>query len=227
MTPETTKRRSQAYSLRTNWLAYACLIGNGCFAVAVLVLHLLQPERSPLNEAVSFYAHGAQGWLFTAGLLAWGGGSTALLLGLARTVRIRGGYAGLLGLAVWSAGVITSGLFRADPPGQWGNPPSAAALIHENAARVSFITLPIAALLLSHGLRRAPEWRRTVGVLYLPAVMIVASLIVFFASLLPISDSFSPPMLFGLTERMLLVAYVAWLCGAAIWLLRSTYSSRH
>jgi len=222
MTSEATKKRRQAYSLSTGWLAYACLSGNGCFAGAVMALHLLQPERSTLNEAVSFYIHGAQGWLFTAGMLAWGLGSAALVLGLARTIRIRAGKAGLLGLAVWSAGVITSGLFRADPPGQWGNSPSAAASIHENAARVSFIALPIAALLLSHGLRRAPEWRRTAGVLYWPAVMIIVSLIVFFASLLPVSDSLRPPILFGLTERMLLAVYSAWLCAAAILLLRST-----
>jgi hypothetical protein len=227
MTSETIKRRRQAYSLPTGWLAYACLSGNGCFAAAVLALHLLQPELSPLNEAVSFYVHGAQGWLFTAGLLAWGIGSAALLLGLARTVRIRGGNAGLLGLAVWSAGVLTSGLFRADPPSQMYSNPSAVGLIHENAARVSFIAMPIAALLLSHGLRRAPEWRRSAGVLYLLAVMIVVSLILFFASLLPLSDSLSPPILFGLTERMLLVAYAAWLCAAAIWLLRSTTGPAH
>ena len=222
MTPESTKQQRQAYSLSTGWLAYACLSGNGCFAAAVLVLHLLQPERSPLNEPVSFYAHGAQGWLFTAGLLAWGIGSAALVLGLARTISIRAGNAGLLGLAVWSAGVLTSGLFRADPPGQWGNSPSATQLIHENAARASFIALPIAASLLSHGLRRAPEWRRTAGVLYLLAIMIIVSLVVFFASLLPIFDSLRPPILFGLTERMLLAVYAAWLCAAAIWLLRST-----
>src|SRR5215475_2077983 len=110
MTSEATKQRKQAYLLPTGWLAYACLTGNGCFAVAVLVLHLLQPELSPLNYAVSYYVHGAQGWLFSAGLLAWGIGSTALLLGLARTVRIhirvRASNAGLLGLAVWSAGVL-------------------------------------------------------------------------------------------------------------------------
>jgi hypothetical protein len=222
MTSETRKQRRQAYSLPTAWLAYTCLSGNGFFVVAVMVLHLLQPERSPLNEAVSFYVHGAQGWLFTAGLLAWGGGSAALLLGLARTVRIRAGNSGLLGLAVWSAGVFTSGLFSADPPIQMYNSPSAVGLIHENAARVSFIALPIAALLLSHGLRRAPQWRRTAGVLYLFAVMIVVSLIVFFASLLPISDSLRPPILFGITERLLLAAYAAWLCAAAIGLLRLT-----
>ena len=227
MTSETTKQRRQAYSLPTDWLAYVSLSGNGFFAVAVLALHLLQPERSPLNEPVSFYVHGAQGWLFTAGLLAWGGGSVALLLGLTRSIRIRAGAAGLLGLALWCAGVLTSGLFSADLPGQWNNSPSATQLIHENAARVSFIALPIAAFLISHGLRRAPEWRRTAGVLYLFMVMIVVSLIVFFASLLPISDSLSPPILFGLTERMLLAAYSAWLCAAAIGLLRSTTGPAH
>jgi hypothetical protein len=222
MTSETTKHQRQAYSLPTGWLAYACLSGNGCFVVAVLTLHLLQPERSALNEAVSFYVHGAQGWLFTAGLLAWGIGSVALLLGIAQTIRIRAGNAGLFGLAVWSAGVLTSGLFSADPPSQMYTSPSAVGLIHENAARVSFIALPIAALLLSHRLSRAPEWRRTARVLDSLAILIVISLLVFFASLLPISDSLSPPILFGLTERMLLAVYAAWLCAAAIGLLRST-----
>jgi hypothetical protein len=117
MISETTQQRRQAYSLPTDWLAYVCLSGNGFFAVAVLALRLLQPERSPLNEAVSFYVHGAQ--------------------------------------------------------------------------------------------------------------MIMVSLIVFFASLLPISDSLSPPMLFGLTERMLLAVYAAWLCAAAIGLLRSTADPAH
>jgi hypothetical protein len=230
MTSETTKQRKQAHSLSTGWLAYACLSGNGFFAVAVLALHLLQPELSPLNYAVSFYVHGAQGWIFTAGLLAWGLGSAALLLGLARSIRIHGrihitilaGNAGLLGLAVWSAGVLMSGIFHADLPAQQYYSPSTIGLIHENAARVAFAALPIAALLLSHGLRRVPEWRRTAGVLYFCAVMIVVSLIVFFASLLPISDSLRPPILFGLTERMLLAVYAAWLCAAAIGLLRST-----
>jgi uncharacterized protein DUF998 len=218
-----TKRRRQAYSLSTGLLAYACLSGNGCFAAAVLTLHLLQPELSPLNYAVSYYAHGAQGWLFTAGLLAWGIGSAALFLGLARTVRIRAA-AGLSALAVWSAGVLASGLFSADPPDQWDKPLSPTALIHENAARLSFIALPIAALLLSRGLGRAPEWGRTAGVLRLFAGLIMVSLIVFFVSLLPISNSLRPPILFGLTERMLLAAYAAWLCAAAIGLLRSPVS---
>ena len=224
-----TKQRRQAYVLPDGLMAYACLSGNGCFAVAVMALHLLQPELSPLNYAVSYYVYGAQGWLFTAGLLAWGLGSAALFLGLARSIRInsriRGSICagvGLSALAVWSACVLATGMFRADP---WNKPPSATGLIHENAARVAFVALPLAALLLSHGLP-SPEWRRTAVVLRLFAVMILISLIVFFASLLPISDSFSPPVLFGLTERLLLATYAAWLCAAATGLLRSTFSKR-
>jgi hypothetical protein len=220
-----TKQRRQAYILPEGLMAYACLSGNGCFAVAVLALHLLQPELSPLNYAVSYYVHGAQGWLFTAGLLAWGLGSAALFLGLARSIRIhsriRGSIragVGLSALAVWSAGVLATGMFRADP---WNKPPSMTGLIHENAARVAFVAMPLAALLLSHGLRRAPEWRRIAGVLRLFAALILISLLVFFASLLPISDSFSPPVLFGLTERLLLATYAAWLCAAAVGLRRA------
>ena len=44
MTSETIKRRRQAYSLPTGWLAYTCLSGNGFFATAVLAWRLLQPE---------------------------------------------------------------------------------------------------------------------------------------------------------------------------------------
>src|SRR5262249_15640243 len=108
--------------------------------------------------------------------------------------------------------------FRADP---WNKPPSTTGLIHENAARVAFVALPLAALLLSHGLRRAPEWRRIAGVLRLFAALILISLLVFFASLLPISDLFSPPVLFGLAERLLLATYAAWLCAAAVGLRRA------
>jgi hypothetical protein len=82
MALETTKRQEDAFSLlttrtaaATHWLAYANLFGNGCFTLAILGLHVLQPELSPLNEAVSFYVHGAHGWLLTVGLVAWGVGS--------------------------------------------------------------------------------------------------------------------------------------------------------
>src|SRR5215204_2752788 len=88
-----------------DWLGYASLLGNGCFVIAVIALHLLQPELSPLHEAVSYYVHGAHGWLLTFGLLAWGLGSVALLAGLTLTIRRLAGKAVLGGLAIWSIGL--------------------------------------------------------------------------------------------------------------------------
>lgn len=227
MTLETTKPQGVPDSLlagRTStavhWLAYASLLGNGCFAIAVLGLHLLQPERSPLSEAVSFYAHGAHGWLLTVGLVAWSFGSDALLVGLARTFRGRMGSASLGGLAIWSVGVFLGGVFRADPPGHWDQPPSVGGLIHGNAALVAFVSLPIAALLLSRRLRHDPQWRRVAGASGVLAIATMVSLVAFFASLVPVFFSPGPPKLLGLTERILLSVYVAWLGVTAIGLLR-------
>jgi threonine/homoserine/homoserine lactone efflux protein len=60
------------------------------------------------------------------------------------------------------------------------------------------------------------------GILYALAITTAVSLIAFFTSLLPVFITPGPPMSLGLTERILLTAYVAWLCVAAIGLLRSS-----
>jgi hypothetical protein len=206
----------------TRWLAYASLLGNGCFTIAVLALHLLQPERSPLNEAVSFYVHGAHGWLVTVGLVTWSLGSLALLVGLALTFRGRISSAGLWGLAVWCLGGLLGAVFPADPPGHWDQPPSVSGLIHGNAAMVAFLSLPVAALLLARPLRREPVWRPVAGASSVLALATMVSLVAFFMSLVPVFVSPGPPKLLGLTERILLSVYVVWLGVAGIGLLSSS-----
>jgi hypothetical protein len=203
-------------------LAYASLLGSGCFAIAVLALHLVQPERSPLTEAVSFYVHRTHGWLLTVGLVAWSLGSLALLVGLAQTFRGRISSAGLWGLAVWCLGGLLGAVFSADPPGHWDQPPSVSGLIHGNAALVAFVSLPIAALLLARRLRHDPQWHRVAGASQALAIAAMVSLALFFVSLVPVFVSPGPPKLLGLTERILLAIYVAWLAVAAIGLMTSS-----
>lgn len=91
------------------WLAYAGLGGVGSLVVAVLLLHWLQPDLAPLDEAMSYYVHGAHGWLLTAGLLGLGLGSLALTAGLATTAAGPGSRIGRWFLAVWSVGVLLAG----------------------------------------------------------------------------------------------------------------------
>jgi hypothetical protein len=76
MTPETTSQENysdtrprKGTQALTRWLAYASLGGSGCFTVCVLALHVLESNFNPLDHAMSDYAHGAQGWLVTVGLL--------------------------------------------------------------------------------------------------------------------------------------------------------------
>src|SRR5262245_56869925 len=84
-----------------SWLVYVSLTGIGCFAVSILALHWLQPGLDPLDEAMSYYVHGAHGWLLTVGLLALGLSSLALTAGLARTIDGPEARAGQWCLVVW------------------------------------------------------------------------------------------------------------------------------
>ena len=64
--------------------ARAGLAGVCCFTAAVLIMHLVQPELSPLNDAVSYYMNGRFGWMLAFGLIATGAGSLALVWALGR-----------------------------------------------------------------------------------------------------------------------------------------------
>jgi hypothetical membrane protein len=205
-------------STATRWLAALGLIGVAVFAAAILALHVVQPKLSPLQEAVSYYVHGRRGWLLTLGLLPLGIGSLALAIALGvQKARRR---TGLVLLATWSVGVIVGGIFTADPPGSWDQPPSAAGTIHGIAAMIAFAALPAAAVILTRGFRHDARWHPLQRTLNLLSVAVVSSYVAFMASLTPVFVRPGPPILLGLTERILIVASLAWLTAVAIGLFR-------
>jgi hypothetical protein len=204
----------------TRRLAYAALAGTACFVLAFLVLHIVQPELSPLNEAMSYYVHDTHGWLVTVALLAIGFGSLALTIGLARFADGRKARIGLVFLMIWSIGTILGGAFSADPPGNWDRPPSLSGAIHGIAAIIAITAFPPAAVLIAGSLRRNLQTGRIGSLVNILAVTSVVSFIAFFGSLVPVFVRPGPPVMFGLTERILLAVYAAWLCAAAIGLLR-------
>jgi hypothetical protein len=205
-------------STQTRWLAALGLTGVGVFTATTLALHVVQPELSPLEEAVSYYVHGRQGWLLTLGLLSLGLGSLALVVAL--SVQKARSRIGLILLGTWSVGVIAGGAFAADPPGNWDRPPSVSGTIHGLAAMIALAALPAAAVFLTRSFRRDARWSPLQVTLDLLAVIVVLSYVAFMASLAPVFIRPGPPILLGLTERILLVACLAWLAALAIGLWR-------
>jgi hypothetical protein len=185
------------------------------FAGSVTALHAAQPELDPLTEAVSYYVHGTSGEWLTVSLLVLGLGSLALARLLRRTYE--GAGAGIVsgGVAVWGCGLVVGAAFPADPRGSWSGPPSVAGLVHGGAALLAFLALAAAALTLARGLRADPAWRPAGRSLVPLGVACVLGLAGFFASLWPTLGAERPPVLLGLTERLLLAAYSAWLWASA------------
>jgi Protein of unknown function (DUF998) len=202
------------------------LLGITLFVVTIVSLHFLQPELKPLDEAMSYYVHGSQGWLLTVGLIGLGIASLAITCALANTVGGPGARSGRWLLGVWSVGVLLGGFFSADPPGHWNEPPSLAGIVHGNAALLAFAAFPVAALLLGRGFRRNRRWLLAAKVLSLLAVAAAISLIAFMASLMPVFIRPTPPVLLGLTERVLIVIYLAWLTLVAVTMLSIAQAAR-
>ena len=186
------------------------------FALSTLALHVLQPALSPRDEAVSYYVHGNHGWLLTTGLIALGIASLALTAALVRATEGSGARTGRWLLGIWSVGVLLGGVFPADPAGNWSAPPSVPGMIHGIAAMVAFLALPTGALFLARSFRRDPRWKEAARLLFGLAMATAVSLVVFYGSLMPVFIRPGPPVLLGLSERILLGLYVVWLAAVAI-----------
>lgn len=160
------------------------------FVLSCLAMHFLQPELSPVNDAVSYYMNGSQGWMLGAGLIALGAGS--LLLARA---------AGSWLIAIWGIGAIVGGIFPPDPIGSWAKPPTFSGSMHAGAAMIAFVAFPFGAWRLS---------RMAGGQLRFVATLSIAMLAVFFACLSPVFGH-KAPFVLGLVERVLLAVYIWWL----------------
>jgi hypothetical protein len=201
-------------------LAWIGLLGIVLFVVNIISLHFLQGDLKPLDEAISYYVHGSEGWLLTVGLIVLGIASLAITRALGKIVDGPGARPGLWLLGVWSVGVLLGGFFPADPPGHWNGPQSLAGMVHGNAALLAFTVFPVATLLLGRSFRRDRGRLPTAKALWLLAVAAVISLVAFIASLMPVFIRPGPPILLGLSERVLITVYAAWLMLVAVTILK-------
>ncbi|WOX20132.1 DUF998 domain-containing protein [Streptomyces solicathayae] len=187
-------------------------------AGAIAAADLLNPQYSPVSEAVSRYVNGSAGWLVTLALVAIGAASALLA---ARLGRLPGGgvarRTGRTALAVWAGGVLVAAVFPADPPGHWSRP-TLSEMVHGTAAMPAFVALPLAALVLAGPLgARWPAGRTALRALAAASVVTTVALAVCLVDVMdgPSLGVGSAPTLVGLVERLAIAADLAWLALAA------------
>ena len=187
---------------RRSFLATTAIVCFAYFALALLLMHALRPERELATTWISGYAVGRHGWVMTTAWLALSSGCLMLVLGLARGgPRSRAALLGTLLLGILSAGTLITAIF---PPG-----PSRSGEIHSISFLVNAGSILLASVLLSVGFGSDPRWRsfqRTAAAL--------ASLLVFAFVLQFFTAYFE--LLYGLANRFFAAMLIAWLLAISI-----------
>ena len=186
------------------------------FGVCSAVMHAVQPELDPVDDAMSYYMNGRLGWVFGLSLVALGIGSLCIGYGLHVGFASTRQWFGSLLFALWGLGAVIGGLFPPDPRGHWDAPPSLSGAIHGGAAMVAFIAFPAAALLLSRRIARfQADFRRT-HLLTALAWLSAACLCAFFFCLTPAVFANRAPYVLGFVERVLIILYMTWIIAAGV-----------
>ena len=184
--------------------AIACFV---YFGLALLLMHLVKPEFSPVNHMMSDYAVGRYGWLMQTGFMALSGGSLMLLLGLARSgpssIVARFGRF-FLGIA--SIGLVVSALFKTDLDGA---PSTRAGEIHLVSFLVNISSIILASVLLSISFGSDPRWRTYQRTAVRLVILVILCFVLQFLTL-------HRGMPYGLTNRLFVAAVFAWFLSTSI-----------
>jgi hypothetical protein len=197
-TPNSATHRSASTLLATT--AIACF---ACWALALLLVHALRPDRPLATTFISGYAVGPYGWVMTTGWLAASCGCLVLALGLARSgPRSAAGRVGRLLLGILSLGFLITAIF---PPGE----NSLSGEIHEMFFFVNVASFLLASVLLAVSYRTDPRWRN-----FGRTAAILASLLVFTCALQFLTADFQ--VFYGLVNRFFVTVIIVWLLATSI-----------
>jgi hypothetical protein len=166
--------------------------------------------------------NGPFGWIIGLGLVSIGLASLAELAAIRQVMGVSSAAKwGSICLVIWGAGCAIGGIFPPDPRGHWGEPPSIAGLIHANVAIAAFLAFPAGSILLSGPLQKSTRTRHLRPLAYVSVISLAA----FIVSLAPVFSHHAPRWL-GLSERVVLIAYLSWLVAAASAILKGTTQRR-
>lgn len=189
--------------------AAACTIAA---ALVLLRLHLLPTGLRPAIDAVSDYGTGAHHLYYRAMVVLLGTGTALLTAVLARD-----GHAstrGLIFLGVFAASRIAIAWFMTDPPGRQA---TTTGRIHLVLATIAFTAIAFGAADVTSSIGDAANWSGPIaGVLRFEARAIALTAVL--TAIAHVAPALRQRA-FGLMERLLYLAMVAWLLTAALHLV--------
>jgi hypothetical protein len=190
-------------------------VAASLFLALLIVLHVLKPEFDPSWRMISEYEIGRHGWIMQGGFLLWAASCVALFVAMWSQVGTRGGRIGLAFLLVTALGLVLAALGVSDPITAAKDQMTGHGHLHGLGAMLGIPSLPIAAVLITLSLRRNQAWlasRRSllwtahltwVCMLMMDAIMIIL--------LHQNGGKFGPSVAIGWPNRLLVVAYCAWM----------------
>jgi hypothetical membrane protein len=201
--------------------AYTAIAAASAALLLLASLHVLSSEFSPAWRMVSEYANGRYGWLLSLMFGAWGLSSLALAIAIRSQLKTKLGKVGLAFLVIAGTGQSMAVVFDLN------HEP-----FHSLAGALGIIGLPIAAMLITVTLSRAQPWYAAKKALLLMAnltwvspVLLAATfplMILTFLHATGAIPSVAPHTLppgviawVGWADRLLVVAYCAWVMTAA------------
>jgi len=216
-------------AIPTRLLLFCGVLGPLVFVLVFLVEGALRPGYDAWRTTISTLSWGPRGWIQIADFEVFG----VLMLGFAVGVRpaLRGGSAAWSApvlFAVMGLGLITAGMFATDPilgypPGYSdAAPPTLHGTIHNLASLIVFVGCAIACFVVGARFVRQPGARGWALYSILSGVLILGSMVWFFAGVsADIRGSAVKGLPPGLRERLLSVVGCLWTMLLALRLARA------
>jgi Protein of unknown function (DUF998) len=195
------------------------LAAAALFLLLLAALHALEPEFDPSWHMISDYELGRFGAVMALALASLAVGSASLGVALRPHVHTVAGSIGLGCLLVCSVAQLGGGIFTTDPITATRDQLTTHGTLHGLSALVGIPGMALAALLLSRSLASDAAWARVRVRLVGAAGLLWLSMAVFGVSvalLLPRGGgTFGPEVVVGWQNRLMMVAYCAWIVAVA------------
>lgn len=200
--------------------ATVAVVTAGGFLALLGLMHVLKPELSPTWRVVSEYEIGRHGWLMSAAFILLAVACLATARAIAPITADRAGRIGRGALCMTAGGLVLAAFATADPVTATTDQLTTHGNLHGLGALIGIPAFVVAAVALSAsvGRRHWPTGLRAA------TAAVGAAVVVYGVSMAVMFDGApsTPDVRLGIQNRVLVVAYAAWLIVAARVAVRTT-----